>query len=203
MLLCSLVVCARATLTGGEMFDLFDRKKKMAMVKDLMEAAREAEQKRTARARYMSFAEDHGISVPEGKNGEHADEHLATQLAAFLTKSAIKRNGWALRDLSDGQEFASWLVLFVASDYLSRRLGAKFEWVTAGAGLIVFGGTPEDFAATFDELGSEWNRMITDPSDNQIVQSLGNHIAAWVNNRADTAAEKTSGMLKLMADAVV
>jgi hypothetical protein len=145
-----------------------------------------------------SIATDLGLTVRDSIE----PDHLVSTAAALLVKRAIKKVGWDLKDLDDKQEFVVLIVAFVACDYLSQIIGARFEICTVGAALKVFGRRRASVVGMLGEVGAEFNRLTADAQGSEIIIAVGNAFAKWVATRDDAEIDRVAGLMRIMTTAV-
>jgi hypothetical protein len=135
---------------------------------------------------------------------EGDDIYLVAAVAAHITRTVIIDCGWEPKNLPDDQKFAAAVFSIVAADYCSRLVGRPLEMAHTITVLELFWpADPSALGSLIRQAAEEYNRMLANPIDYQVIKSIGNNIAKWIDERGEKAPHKLSLFLKIIVEAPI
>lgn len=131
-----------------------------------------------------------------------ASEDDKTQLCITATRAIVTaimlRAGVRPREADDDGRFVGGIFAFVASDYITRLVGAEFEMVSSIAVIAMFfdPDTALDGAQLVQEVGSAFNKMVHRDGSKDL-QAIGQSIAGWINDPTDARLASLAELFKV------
>lgn len=146
--------------------------------------------------RLIAIVHEYGLPVADESN----NVHVAAAVAAHVTRTAIVDCGWEPKYLSHEQKFVAMVAFLIAANHCSRLAGVEFEETSAITCMELF--LPVDSLAVGWVLGQaaeKHKRMVVGhPADQELIRSVGNGIAEWIDERNEIGLRRLTGFLKGM-----
>lgn len=96
------------------------------------------------------------------------------------------------------QRFVGGIFAFVASNHITRLVGAPFETVSSIVPIALFG---PDYASALNELIDSYNQMTQEKS--KVVEAIGQNIAKFINAPSDEQIRKLADLFNVCDSGVV
>lgn len=164
--------------------------------------------------RLESIFTKYDLTPPDGDTEESRLVQQASEFARLVAREATKRAGKEMSNLNDAELFATMLVAFVASDYISYNIQKAYGYieniderlsfevvsmVACGVLGLQAKKSAEGTGRLIRETGEELNGMYDHPTEGRLIQSLGNRIAAFFKTGDDEILNELAHFHKAFA----
>lgn len=168
-----------------EMFGLFKGRKQsdLEFMKDLITAAAEGEN----RAKVNRALGSAGIQLPIKSDNAQYCIRASSAIVRLISETA----NVPVQTMDEDDKFVVGIFALVASDYVTRIIGAQFEIVST---IVVIDLLGHSYSENVSELGDAYNRMA---SEGRVIEAIGQNIAKWISNPTNEQIEKLGSLFKL------
>ncbi|MBZ0227531.1 MAG: hypothetical protein K8F58_03610 [Bauldia sp.] len=134
---------------------------------------------------------------------EPDDTQFCISATREIVTAIMERAGTTPRTAEDDSRFVAGIFTFVASDYISRTVGAQFEMVSSVAviGLFFDLRNAREGGALVNEVANAYNKLALQDGG-QTLQAIGQNIAGWINEPSDARLSRLADLFAVCRENV-
>lgn len=179
------------------MFGLFGRKKREEEFDEWMRLAQETRARQRARKQIFD------VYFRLNRGATDDSRIISTDVVVDVLRKVIEASGLRPRSLSSSQEFATALLAFGVSNYISMNMRVEFGGLVLTSLVVLLGKfRSAQIGELISEAGEEWNRMAKDEDGLSIVSTISLEVDNYVSGHEELALDKLSKLLIFLAEHV-